>query len=463
MNPSESSASTDLPRVPFLDVLRSRRSRRFGAGMEIPGGPLAFRSRQTPCPLTESEESALVFAAAGLTGHALADLAYHAAGGGNIMAGLAARTAASGDGIQNVALVVINDTSTHLVRRPRELVAAEVPELIRLGREGRFEEAYRRERVLLKSGRCAPPREPLFNITVNDWSAHAPGTTTFLPVNDLTFLYINGLLEVLNERTGAFILDERNHFLPAGLGRFAKSKGGHLDDEASHGRIVTVRQVEQFVTEFVTVEQGMILQNLGLMAEALGLGGYPGFANHEFGWFQALDFRMQHLPASRYVGAGWLESTVMKLTGKDVPVPYAVGLEREGMVLLKPFCPPYFPTMTDAVHAVVAAKSGPSGVFRSAGTGSAWKNHASVTGAVPPVSDAAVAATCAHCEYLFARYGRFPVHLTPFRTVMAFQACHLDGEFYGQFYRPEALGSRQRSDIGRAAGAGEGPAGQAMA
>jgi len=37
----------------------------------------------------------------------------------------------------------------------------------------------------------------------------------------------------------------------------------------------------------------MMLQNLGLMAQALGLGGFPNFANHEFAWFQALGFRME--------------------------------------------------------------------------------------------------------------------------------------------------------------------------
>jgi hypothetical protein len=59
-----------------------------------------------------------------------------------------------------------------------------------------------------------------------------------------------------NENTGAFILDERNHFLPAGLAKFGRNHGGHLECDPHKGRVATVRQVEQFVTEFVTVEQG---------------------------------------------------------------------------------------------------------------------------------------------------------------------------------------------------------------
>lgn len=92
-------------------------------------------------------------------------------------------------------------------------------------------ELYRRTRVQFKSSRSAPPVTPLNNINANIWSAHAPGTTCFLPINDLTLLYINGLLEIFNGTTGAFILDERAGFRPAGIGKFARSRGGHLEDD----------------------------------------------------------------------------------------------------------------------------------------------------------------------------------------------------------------------------------------
>jgi hypothetical protein len=41
------------------------------------------------------------------------------------------------------------------------------------------------------------------------------------------------------------------------------------------------------------------------------------------------------------------------------------------------------------------------------------------------------------------------VYLTPYRTVLGFQACHLDAEFYDRFYRPEALAATQREDFQR--------------
>jgi hypothetical protein len=437
---------------PLLTALRERRSRRFGVGMKIPDGALAFESRHKPAPLNEDAEAALVFAACGITGHALADLCYAKDGGGSIMAGLVARTIASGDGLQTVSLVVTNDEATYLIRKPRELPATEIPQLIELGRRGEFTEFFRRCRVKIKDGRTTTPTEPLFNINANRWSAHAPGTSYFLPINDLTFMYVNGLLEILNEHTGAFILDERNNFLPAGLAKFARDRGGHLESDPDKGRVATVRQVEQFVTEFVTVEQGMMLQNLGLMAEALGLGGFPNFANHEFGWFQELGFRMEQMSASRYVGAGWLPAFMMNLLKRNPSIPYPVGLERAGEVLLKPFCPPYFKSMAEAVRAVVDTKFGVNGIFRGAGRGGAWRDHGQIVQQVPPVSDATIAATTAYCDYLWNRYGRFPVYMPPYRTVLGFQACHLDAEFYDKFYKAEALSETVRQDCARRTG-----------
>src|SRR5437868_4014290 len=132
----------NLKAYPLLTALKERRSRRFGLGMKMPAGPLAFESRHAPSPLTEQEEAALVFAACGITGPALADLCYAPGGGGGIMAGLVARTIASGDALQTVGLVVINDEGTYLVRRPGELPPGEIGPLIELGKQGAFTEIY---------------------------------------------------------------------------------------------------------------------------------------------------------------------------------------------------------------------------------------------------------------------------------------------------------------------------------
>ncbi len=415
----------------------------------MPAGPLAYESRHAAVPLSDADEAALVWSACGITGPAMADLCYAPGQGGNIMAGLIGRTVASGDCLQTVALFVINDRGVWLVRRPRELSSLELAEGIELSHRGELTRLYHSVRVQVADRRLHPPVEPLFNINANRWSLHAPGSTYFLPVGDLTPMYLNGLLEILNEDTGVYILDERNNFRPAGLGRFAKSRGGHLDDDPAHGKVITIKQLEQFVTDFVNLEMGMVLQNLGLMTQALGLGGFPHFANHDFAWFESLGFRMQSMPASRYLGTGPLVAAGLKLLRKDVPVPLAIGLERQGVFLLRALSPPHFPSMTDALKSVLDQKFGPQGIFRRETPVTQWRNHRSVVEAVAPIGEKAFAAAVAYVEYVWKRYGRFPVHVPPFRCGLAHQVIHLDADFYDRFYKPEALPAAQRADFVR--------------
>lgn len=445
----------------WWSVLSGRRSHRFCLGMEIPSGPLKYRSRFKPVPLTEEEEAALVYAAAGFTGPALGDLSYGAGQGAGIMVGLNGRTTPSGDGIQNVGLLVVNDAGAFWIRRPQDFSAAERNELVGLCRAGNLLEFYRRVRIRLCDGRIAPSCEPLFNLNLNRWSAHAPGTTSFVPVNDITLMYLNGLLEVLGEETGACVLDERRNFLPAGVSQFFKSKGGHLKDDPADGCLVTVRHVEQLVTEFVVVEQGMMMQNLALMAEALGLGGFPSFANHEFGWFEAAGFTMRKMSASRFLGVPWYISLGMKLLGRDLEVPQPVGLSRNGSAILTPFCPPGFESVEAAVDAVVALKSGRGRLFGPGGGNPALKKPESMVGDGRPASEAAIKATKSLVRYLWDRYKRFPVYLSPYRTTLCFQAGHVDVEFYRKFYRDGFPGQRQSEDFSRATGVTELAAGGA--
>ena len=100
----------------------------------------------------------------------------------------------------------------------------------------------------------------------------------------------------------------------------------------------------------------------------------------------------------------------------------------------------------DAVQAVVEIKTIAK---QQSGKDSVWVDGAAVTNQVPAISQAAIRATTAYCEYVWNRYGRFPAYLAPFRTVVGHQACHLDAEFYDRFYRPEALTKQQREDFGR--------------
>jgi len=442
--PDQLRALEHVTHYPLLDALLGRRSRRFGRGMQIGGGPLAYASPHPPQPLTELEEALIVFAACGLTGFALADLDYATGQGGNMLAGLFGRTIASPDAVDAVSLVVTNDEATYLIKRPQDFAPAEIPALVQLAQDHNFLELYRCLRVKIADGRAAPPVKPGFNFNINKWALYAPGSTYLLPINSMTAAYINVLLEAFDPSMGLYGIDERNLFQPAGIAKFAKSRGGTLDDNLTSGHVFTIQAVEQALVESISIEQGMLHQNIALMAQALGLGGFPNFARHEYGWFEALGFRMGSMPGSRYVGANRLLSFILGLLGRDQPFPYPLGLEREGSVLLKPFCPPYYPSMKDAVEALVAFKYGARGMRMNDSGTTDWQSPGSITARIPRPSDSAIAATIAYCEYIFSRYGRFPAYTAPFRTMLGYQATHVDIDFYDRFYTPNALTETQR-------------------
>lgn len=430
-----------LARYPLLEALVRRRSRRFAKGLRLNGGPLAYTSSQAPHPLSQAEEAALAFAACGITGPVVADLPYQTgdvpdASSGNIMSHLVGRTVASGDAIHSNTVFVLNDNGVWMLRRPQDYPRSEIAELAQLARDRRFTELYERSRVRIAERRIDVPREPPFTPPFNKWSANLPGTTYFLPIAELSQFYINVLLTAFSEEFSYFVVDDRNGFKPAGVAKFARSKGGHLYDDPQHGRLGTVGVLETWICEFAAIEQGGMLQNLGLMAEALGLGGFPHFAAHPFGWTQALGFRMENIPFSRTIGAGWLMASLLKALKKDQPVPTAVGLEYAGATLIKPFCPPYYRSMEAAVLAYVDYKYAQGrGTFRDGGAHTAWRDGAAVQADIPRYSDQTIAATIAYCDYIYQRYGRFPAQTGPFRTVLAYQAHHLDQEFYSTFYK----------------------------
>jgi hypothetical protein len=432
----------------LLQALSERRSHRFGLGMEMQTGPLAFKSEQQPLPLTEDEEAALAFAACGITGYALGDLSYSKEEpGGTIMGGLVGRTMPAGDGIQSVSLIVINDEATYLLKRPIDFPATEIPELIEMAQKGCFTELYRRSRLKLQDGRASPPLERPFNLGCNQYQVYAPGTFYLVPVHDFSYMYINGMLEFLNEHMQVFMVDERANFRPAGVGRFAKSKGGHLDDDPKSQRTLTIERLESILQMVITIETGMMLQNLCLMAHSMGLGGFPNWAGHEFAWFEALGFRMQTMKGLEYLGAPRMVRFLAGILGKDHAISFPIGLERDGEVLLKPYCPPYYPSMEAAVHAVVERKFGPAGVLRGGTKNSSFKNPDAIASAAPAFQQETIDATVAYFTYLYENYNHIPAYSAPYRTSIGFQATHLDLDFYERHYRPEALSDRQREHM----------------
>ena len=414
--------------------------------MTLNGGPLAYASAEPPTPLTIEEEAALAFAACGVTGRVLGDLPYETggmanSGGGNIMYSFTGRTIASGDAIHTTAVVVLNDEGAWFLKRPRDHSPEELNEIIAAAHEGRLVDIYLKSRIRITDQRPTLPREMPYIPPFNHWSVNQPGTTYFMPVIEYTTIMFSMLLSALGEEIGMFVLDERNGFKPAGLASFAKSKGGHLHDDPS--RMVTVGYLEAAAQQFTALEVGAILQNLGLMTAALGLGGFPNSAIHP-DWLKAFGFQVQEIPFSRLMAASFLEREVMEALGKDLPVPNTVGFEFNGVSLVKPFCRPNYPTMEAAVRAWLDVKYAKAkGTFRD-DKGTLFRDARGVEAGIPPYSEGAINAAIAYCTYLDERYGRFPATTAPIATLLGFQAHRLDLAFYETKYLPEAVGPTQR-------------------
>ncbi len=435
---------------PLIEAMANRRSRRFSRGAVMPGGGLEYRSRHEPLPLTKREEALLCFAAAGLSGLCLGDVPFASGGlkeggGGNVMAALTGRTGASADAVHSAALFVINDEGTYLWRRPQDFSLDEFHELARLAEEQRFEEVYDRMVLRVRTGRTSVPREVPFVFPFNKWSTNLPGSTYFLPVCDLSSMYINVILSGFDEQMALFFVDERNDFKPAGVRRFGRSCGGQLHDDPKDGRVIPILGLEAVIVEFMMAEQSFMAHNLSLMEQAMGLGGWTHYATAtETGWLEALGFRLGRQPASQVLRAGFFKRLLMNLLGQNPTFPHALGLTVDGVDVVKPYCPPYYATMEEAVLAFLAFKKANAwqAPLKPSYPGS-WKDPRAVSLAIPQFSDECVAATIAYCTYVYETYGRFPAYFGPMRTTLGHQAHHLDLEFYDTFYHPGAYTANQ--------------------
>src|ERR671919_125504 len=112
---AETEALRELSAFPLLDALYGRRSRRFALGDEIPDGPLAYRSRHEPLPLTELERMLVLSAMGGSTGwhYSITRHARYAPHVSNYAAGAGGRTFPSAAGFHTAELFFTDDTGVY--------------------------------------------------------------------------------------------------------------------------------------------------------------------------------------------------------------------------------------------------------------------------------------------------------------------------------------------------------------
>ena len=441
-----------LAEVPLIDTVLDRRSRRFALGHDLRGGPLVYKSAHSPVPLSQEEEAILVFAASGYTGWAFGDGPYAPDGPELSNANIVIRPIRAHDCVAGRCRV---ERALRAERRrrlpdspPARLPARGATRAARPRATPRVRRALRALEDRIGDKRPEVERRPPFTPPFNRWSTNVPGSTYFVIVGDITPFVFSLLFFLLGEEMAFTLFDERNHFKPAGIERFMKSKGGHLYDHPKDQRVAAILDFESYILELAAVEQGLMLQNLALAAEALGLGGFPHFAAQKYQWFEALGFRMEDVPLSKVTHRNPIVGAVMSMIGKNPTMKLPLGLEVNGKVTVKPFCPPWDESMEHAVYAFLDYKYGKKGVWTDPNFGP-WKDNATVQDGMDRYSQQNIDAVVAYCEYVYNRYGRFPGNTGPLRSLMVYQAHHLDLEFYDRFYAPGAYTDRQREHFAR--------------
>lgn len=402
---------------PVLEVLRQRKTRRFGCGMEIPAGPLRYRSKLPPIPLSQEEIHYLLFAGVGQTGMHLGDMQYAPRPGGEDGQGMAimnfqGRTVPSPCAAQATRLFLTDDTGLYFVAHVPDPDGDDAPTLIKL-REGRIE----------------IPREMPYMLSFNQWYVNRPGTLYLIPVTDIASVYLNLLLVLFSDECGYFVVDTDNGNAPCGLEAFRRSCGGHLYDDRAKRRTMSLRELDSAISDTALQEQAVVCQNMFLMEQAIGLGGgihSVGSGRHLLGWEPQI-----------FTGLGFhfAQSPVAGVRSNPVGVP---GVW-EGP------CPPFARSLEHAILTLVRAKFGDGGPYSPSGT-KPWTD--SVRQApIRTHSQQAVAATIAFCTYIMQTYGRFPAHVDAFKTVIAFQAHHVDPAFYDHFYPQLSLPMTHRDHL----------------
>ena len=396
---------------PLLDAIYGRRARRFGLGMEIPSGPLAFASTAAPAALTELERSVLVAAGTGVTGwnfgvpfgpdrpdaHAHYSQRY------------TGRTAPTAAGIGTPVLFFTDDDGTY-VTNTRDVNPTSIREFE--GGESDAEHLMavcRKHTTQLSHERLDLPAAPPHMLPPNPWMANAPGSTLFMPMGDASEQMLGFLAMVI--ANGGFIMDDQAKRPAGDLAPFVRS--GLLDET----KVTPLSFLQLMAYEANCAELAFMGHNMVLALQGIGLGGL---------YFNGLN-RWSILGA---LAEGGIQGLGFRFTHDERwTMPNPVGLDG----IYEALCPPYVADMRAAVAVFVERKFGPGGAYDPTAPGP-WKNAADVKGGVEPYSDEFVECLGEVAQYIHDAYGRFPDTPTTIVLTGYVQAVHLDTEFYDAHY-----------------------------
>ncbi|MGH7799913.1 MAG: hypothetical protein ACREOW_04685 [Thermodesulfobacteriota bacterium] len=398
----------------FLDAVFQRRSRRFGLGMEIDRGPLRYKSKHKPVPLTELEEAILVWTGLGIKSINLSDFPPHV--GLDLEMQFTSKTIPALGDVHRTELFYTNDEGTYMIKmhdkKPDDFRGLEG--LSREERVDKILELFGESKIKIEDKRANLPDRPPGIASHNLWNVNKPGTTVFMPVTDLSACIINLYYFYMRPDHRFNFVDELHGMRPPGTGGWIKK--GFIDE----GKRMPLIEAElRFANGFIA-EQAFMGQNMALALQTLGLGGwlFSGFASM---------FMLGGTPFFKGLGFRFITPKIKGETGN--PNPVAVG--KDGF--FEAFCPPYYKDMGEAVEALNDLKWSNWATHKMP-----YKNPEGVMEEIDRPSKEEIQIVKDICNYVYDTYGRFPAFSDPMFLRFMVQAHHADLDFYDEFYPPGA-------------------------
>ncbi|MGM4893407.1 hypothetical protein AB8A05_28095 [Tardiphaga sp. 538_B7_N1_4] len=414
-SPDRSAALNGLANFPLLDALFGRRSRRFGVGMSIPDGPLAYTSKLPPQPLSEIERAVLIAVGVGISGWNLG-IPHTEVGepdtGCNYTVRPIGRTFPSGAATHG-SEILINDDSGAYITRFRDLDASAIQEYAGVDDLARLAEWLRPHIIKLSDRRIEFPPEYPYVASHNRWVANKPGSTLIIPISDQVESTFNQLWIRTGE--GAVVTDPKS-------GRVLGNPADLIDAGIlRRDRSVPLSVIEGNSRTSTTAELSIAAYNVHLVMQAMGLGGwlFSGINTQAIlGAFapKGIDgygFRFDRRD-------GWVQ-------------PNPIGLDG----FFEPLIPPYVPDMHVAAQRFAERKFGPRGNHNPQRPGP-YLDNGGVKSRTDAYSPAFVRYLGTLAQDIYDTYGKFPGTQPSVGVAAYTQAHHIDLGFYDTHYKDGA-------------------------
>lgn len=402
----------------LAEALIGRRARRFGLGMEIPDGPLAFTSPNPPLPLGELEELLVVSAVAGNTGWSfgITRAERYAPHLSNYAGSAGGRTFPSPAGFHTSEFFYTNDDGIYVVQ------TRDAPALVEPGAGLEEWAAAQRARIRkIADGRLHIPARPPFMEPHNTWVSNAPGSTLVIPIGDLAQTLIAVFCYLV--QNGVPVYDDVNKRPIPGLERF-----GDLFDAQATPRPLSY--LEFHVATELTAELASATYAGALMLQALGLGGWMYDGIDMFGLLGASG-------DPSYPGLGFRYDTDPRW-----PVPNPTGLAG----VFEAYTPPHYPDLRAAVEAFVRRKYGPGGPYHRETPGP-WRDSPGVRSSALVHDEHFKEAVATIAQYTYDTFGKFPGTVPSVLVRTYLQAHHLEPAFYDHHFGPGAYLETHRKHL----------------